>query len=220
MMHGGGMTWGASTYDPELNLLYFGTGNPQPVIAGKGREGDNLYTESIVALNPDTGKMAWYFQVSPHDTHDWDANANARPDRWRNQRPEAQTDRAGQPQRLLLRARPRHRQEHRHHEIRQDRTGPKGSTPKASRSRIRPRCRRLDGALVSPNQGGAANWPPPSFSPDTGLFYVNATRAFSVYYIFDRDDKPEGWGGNDRGGWSRIHAAGDRLQNRQGQLEP
>ena len=63
MMHGGGMTWGSSTYDPELNLLYFGTGNPQPVIAGKGREGDNLYTESIIALNPDTGKMAWYFQV-------------------------------------------------------------------------------------------------------------------------------------------------------------
>jgi alcohol dehydrogenase (cytochrome c) len=73
MMHGGGMTWGSTTYDPELNLVYFGTGNPQPVIAGKGRAGDNLYTESIVAVNPDTGKMAWYFQPSPHDTHDWDA---------------------------------------------------------------------------------------------------------------------------------------------------
>ena len=73
MVHGGGMTWVPSTYDPELNLMYFGTGNPQPVLAGKGREGDNLYTESIVALNPDTGKLAWYFQPSPHDTHDWDA---------------------------------------------------------------------------------------------------------------------------------------------------
>src|ERR1051326_442690 len=73
MIHGGGMTWVPSTYDPELNLMYFGTGNPQPVLAGKGREGDNLYTESIVALNPDTGKLAWYFQPSPHDTHDWDA---------------------------------------------------------------------------------------------------------------------------------------------------
>lgn len=59
-----------------------------------------------------------------------------------------------------------------------------------------------DGALVSPNQGGAVNWPPPSFSPDTGLFYVNATRAFSVYYIFDQTEKPEGWGGNDHGGWA------------------
>ena len=60
---------------------------------------------------------------------------------------------------------------------------------------------QIDGALVSPNQGGAANWPPPSFSPQTGLFYVNATRAFSIYYIFDDDEKPEGWGGNDQGGW-------------------
>ena len=73
MLHGGGMTWVPSTYDPELNLLYFGTGNPQPVIAGQGREGSNLYTECIIALNPDTGKLAWYFQPSPHDTHDWDA---------------------------------------------------------------------------------------------------------------------------------------------------
>src|SRR5207248_11022557 len=60
---------------------------------------------------------------------------------------------------------------------------------------------QLDGALVTPNQGGAANWPPPSYNPDTGLFYVNASRAFSVYYIYDPSEKPEGWGGNDRGGW-------------------
>jgi alcohol dehydrogenase (cytochrome c) len=61
---------------------------------------------------------------------------------------------------------------------------------------------QLNGALVSPNQGGGANWPPPSFSPDTGLFYVNATRAFSVYYLYDDNDRPEGWGGNDRTGFS------------------
>ena len=73
MVHGGGMTWVPSTYDPDLNLLYVGTGNPQPVISGKGRKGDNLYTESIVALNVDTGKLVWHFQPSPHDTHDWDA---------------------------------------------------------------------------------------------------------------------------------------------------
>src|SRR5260370_36477699 len=60
-----------------------------------------------------------------------------------------------------------------------------------------------DGALVSPNRAGAANWPPPSFSPATGLFYVNATDAYSVYYIYADDDKPEGWAGNDRGGWSQ-----------------
>jgi len=61
-----------------------------------------------------------------------------------------------------------------------------------------------DGALVSPNQGGAINWPPPSYSPDTGLFYANAARAWSVYYLYDEDDKPEGWGGNDRSGYSEA----------------
>ncbi len=73
ILHGGGMTWMTGTYDPELNLLYWGTGNPNPVLAGEGRPGDNLYTCSIVALNPDTGKLVWHFQPSPHDVHDWDA---------------------------------------------------------------------------------------------------------------------------------------------------
>ena len=63
---------------------------------------------------------------------------------------------------------------------------------------------QFDGALVTPNQGGAANWPPPSFSPQTGLFYVNASHAYSVYYLFDTNEKPEGWGGNDRGGWGEA----------------
>ena len=72
MNHGGGMTWLTPTYDPELDLVYLPTGNPQPVIA-HNREGANLFTGSIVALNPDTGRMALYFQSSPHDTHDWDS---------------------------------------------------------------------------------------------------------------------------------------------------
>src|SRR5262245_51131769 len=75
MVHGGGMTWGSTTYDAELNLIFFGTGNPQPVVNGRRRQGDNRYPESIAALNPDTGKLAWYFQASPHDTHDWDATS-------------------------------------------------------------------------------------------------------------------------------------------------
>ena len=59
MHHGGGMTWLPGTYDPDLNLLYWGTGNANPVFAGQGRKGSNLWTASIVALNPDTGKLAW-----------------------------------------------------------------------------------------------------------------------------------------------------------------
>ena len=71
--HGTGQAWIPGTYDPELNLYIVGTGNPNPVMAEKSRKGDNLYTCSIVAINPDTGKLVWYFQPSPHDTHDWDA---------------------------------------------------------------------------------------------------------------------------------------------------
>ncbi|HVU47660.1 MAG TPA: PQQ-binding-like beta-propeller repeat protein, partial [Terracidiphilus sp.] len=70
--HGGGMTWMPGTYDPALNLLYWPTGNTNPVFAGQGRPGANLWTESIVALDADTGTLKWYFQVSPHDTHDFD----------------------------------------------------------------------------------------------------------------------------------------------------
>jgi len=201
MAHGGGMTWVPSTYDPDLNLLYLGTGNPQPVIAGKGRKGDNLFTESIVALNADTGKLAWHFQPSPHDTHDWDA---------------VQTpvlfdgEINGQPRKLLAQA------SRNGWFFVLDRTNGKniitseyvktnwtsGLDSKGQPIPSPAKEPQLDGALVSPNQGGAANWHPPSFSPETGLFYVNSTRAFSVYYIFDDDEKPQGWGGNDRSGFS------------------
>ena len=70
---GGGSTWITGTYDPELNLTYWGTGNPGPDMNGDVRPGDNLYTCSVVALDPDTGKLKWHFQFTPHDVHDWDA---------------------------------------------------------------------------------------------------------------------------------------------------
>jgi alcohol dehydrogenase (cytochrome c) len=72
---GGGATWMNGTYDPELNLTYWATGNPWPDYYGGGRHGANLYTDSIVALDADTGKLKWYFQFTPHDTHDWDAQS-------------------------------------------------------------------------------------------------------------------------------------------------
>ncbi|MBV9268580.1 MAG: PQQ-dependent dehydrogenase, methanol/ethanol family [Acidobacteriaceae bacterium] len=72
---GGGATWMTGTYDPDLNLTYWSTGNPWPDYYGGGRRGANLYTDSIVALDADTGKLRWYFQFTPHDTHDWDAQS-------------------------------------------------------------------------------------------------------------------------------------------------
>jgi alcohol dehydrogenase (cytochrome c) len=199
--HGGGMTWQPVTYDPDLNLVYLTTGNPQPVVANKNRPGANLFTASIVALDLDTGKMAWHFQASPHDTHDWDATE-----------PAVLIDGTidGRPRKLLAQA-----SRNGHFFVLDRTTGEalvstafvktnwsKGNDAKGQPIPNPAKMPQVDGALVSPNQGGAANWPSPSFSPKTGLFYVNASRAFSVYYLYDLSDDPAGWGGTDRGGWS------------------
>jgi alcohol dehydrogenase (cytochrome c) len=203
MEHGGGMTWVPGTYDPELNLYYLGTGNPNPVMAGQGRKGSNLWTCSIVALNPDTGKLAWYFQASPHDTHDWDAA----------QTPvliDAQIN--GQPRKLIAQA------SRNGYFFVLDRTNGKNivSKPfielnwsKGVDSKGQPvpdpaKEPHTDGTLVIPASGGASNWPPPSFNPETGLFYVNATSSYSLFYLTDTDDKPEGYGGRDSGVWSKA----------------
>ncbi len=74
LARGGGGTWMTGTYDPELNLLYWGTGNPNPDYYGADRKGDNLYTNSLIAIDPASGTRKWHYQFTPHDTHDWDAN--------------------------------------------------------------------------------------------------------------------------------------------------
>ncbi len=201
MSHGGGMTWLTGTYDKELNLLYWGTGNPNPVMAGQGRKGDNLWTCSIVAINPDTGKLVWYFQGSPHDTHDWD----------NTETPvlfDAEID--GKPRKLLAQA------ARNGYFFVLDRTNGKNLVSKPyvplnwskgvdAKGQPIPDGRKeptVDGSLISMYGGGATNWMPPSFSPQTGLFYVNATRGFSVTYLTDTSDRPEGYGGSGRGLWS------------------
>jgi alcohol dehydrogenase (cytochrome c) len=72
--HGCGSAWFTGTYDPHARLLYWPTGNPCPDYNGDERKGDNLYTASVVALDPDSGKLKWYYQFTPHDLHDWDAS--------------------------------------------------------------------------------------------------------------------------------------------------
>ena len=70
---GAAATWVTGSYDPELDLLYWGTGNPGPDFIGEVRLGDNLYSECLIALDPDTGELKWYFQFLPHDIHDYDS---------------------------------------------------------------------------------------------------------------------------------------------------
>ena len=72
-MHGGAPIWVTGSYDPDLNLTYWGTGNPGPDWDGAGRLGDNLYSCSVIALDPDTGMLKWHYQFSPHNEFDWDS---------------------------------------------------------------------------------------------------------------------------------------------------
>jgi alcohol dehydrogenase (cytochrome c) len=72
--HGCGATWMSGSYDSELDILYWAVGNPCPDFNGADRKGDNLYTDSVLALKPATGALSWYYQFTPHDTHDWDAD--------------------------------------------------------------------------------------------------------------------------------------------------
>lgn len=201
MQHGGGMTWITGTYDPDLNLLYWGTGNPNPVLNGETRPGDNLFTCTIVALNPDTGKLVWYFQPSPHDVHDWDA---------------VQTpvlydgDFHGKPRKMLMQA------SRNGYFFVLDRTNGKPllSVPyeqinwtSGVDSQGRPVAKREKypspaGTLVEPDALGATNWMSPSFNPNTGLLYVDAHRSFSLYYDLS-NGKPEGFAGRDLSVWSK-----------------
>ena len=188
--HGGGQVWVPGSYDPETHLYIFGTGNPTPAYtSGTRGEGDNLYTCSIVAVNVDTGKMAWYYQTSPHDTHDWDS---------------AQTpvlvdgEFNGRPRKLVLTA------SRNGYYFTLDRltgerlvTGKfsntvnwaKGINQKGQPVRNPDKDFHIGGALVSPNNGGATNWPPPAFSPQTGLFYVPAHEAYAMYYLTETDPR-------------------------------
>ena len=198
--HGGGMTWMTGTYDPELNQLYWGIGNPNPVLNGDIRKGANLYTCSIVSLNPDTGKLLWHFQPSPHDTHDWDAV----------QTPVLFDDEyQGVHRRLLAQA-----SRNGYFFVLDRTTGEHVLTApfiatnwaKGIDSRGEPipnpeKEPKPDGVLVSPASDGATNWLAPSFDPETGLFYVSARRVWSIFYM-TAEGKPEGWAGRDRGLWA------------------
>lgn len=200
ILHGGGMTWMTGSYDPDLNLLYWGTGNPNPVLAGEGRLGDNLYTCSIVALNPDTGKLVWYFQPSPHDVHDWDAVETPvlfdAEFKGKKRKLLAQASRNGfyflldRTNGQYLAAAPFI-----------DQTWATGVDSKG-RPLAKPEAYpSADGALVEPGSDGSTNWMAPSFDPQTNLFYVTARRIFSVYYR-TATGKPEGWAGRDRFLWA------------------
>ncbi|MBZ5694087.1 MAG: PQQ-dependent dehydrogenase, methanol/ethanol family [Acidobacteriia bacterium] len=177
----GGGTWGTGSYDPELNLLYWTTGNPAPQYNGSNREGDNLYSNSILAIDPDAGKMKWYFQFTPHDTHDWDAI----------QVPVLFDETVdGKPRKLLALA-----NRNGFYYVLDRVTGEfvtgvpfvkqtwaKGLDAKG-RPIVLPNTEPTpEGNLVFPDGHGGTNWSSPSYSPQTKLFYVSA-REVGSYFV-------------------------------------
>jgi alcohol dehydrogenase (cytochrome c) len=197
----GGMTWMTGSYDPDLNLLYWGTGNPTPVLNGKTRPGDDLYTCSIVALNPDTGKLVWGFSVSPHDTHDWDAVETL---------VLVDADFHGQPKKMLMQT------SRNGYFFVLDRTNGKSlltstfgpvnwslGVDKDGHPIPNPEKEPApDGRIIAPDEGGMTNYRSPSFDPKTGLFVVDAHPSWSIYFAKPADGT-YGWAGADYGVWSK-----------------
>jgi alcohol dehydrogenase (cytochrome c) len=191
----GGQMWNTGTYDPALNLVFVGTGNPTPVLNGGARPGDNPWTCSIVAISPDTGKLAWGFQVSPHDTHDWDAAEVP---------VLIDADFNGQPRKLVMQA------SRNGYFFVLDRTNGKSLLTKPfaavnwskgidEQGRPLPNPAKepsKDGVLVAPDEGGATNFWPPSFDPKTGLLIVNAKDGYGVYF-YKSEHGDYGWAGAD-----------------------
>ncbi len=183
---GGAPTWMTGSYDPELDLVYWGTGNPGPDWNGEAREGDNLYSDSVVALDPDTGELAWYFQFTPHDVHDWDAT----------QIPIlADVEFDGGPRKLMLWP----NRNAWYYVLDRDRGEFLRATPFGRQTwaeridengrpvRIPGMFPSVEGTLVSPPIEGASNWWSPSFSPRTELLYVMAYDSEQIFFI--REDE-------------------------------
>ena len=190
LSNGGAPTWVTGSFDAESRLLYWGVGNPSPDFYAENRPGDNLYSNSVVALDADTGKLRWYFQFTPHDAHDWDAT----------QVPvllDGVVD--GFPRKLLVTANrngfyyvldritgefllgtPFVRQ-----------TWTDGLDAKG-RPRVRPESApTLQGSTVYPNVSGGTNWRSPSFNPDFGAFLCARHRSGKhIFHVAQAADRP------------------------------
>ena len=183
---GGGSTWITGTYDPELNLTYWGTGNPGPDMNGDVRPGDNLYTCSVVALDADTGELKWHFQFTPHDVHDWDAISDP-----------VLVDLAigGKKVKALIQA------NRNGFFYALDRTNGKmllakaytkvswadSIAPDGKPKLVAGQDPSEEGTKSCPGLGGGHNWQATAYSPQTGLYYFGTTDGCHMYYKTTQD---------------------------------
>jgi alcohol dehydrogenase (cytochrome c) len=178
---GGASTWNNGSYDPELNLVYWGTSNPWPDYNGDFRKGDNLYSASVIALDADTGKLKWHFQFTPHDLHDWDAT----------QIPILlDADFRGQPKKLIVWPNrngfyyvlDRSSGEFLHAKAFVQQTWAKGIDDNGRPIEIPGHEPTPDGIThIWPGVDGASNWMSHSYSPITKLLYVFAREERRVF---------------------------------------
>jgi alcohol dehydrogenase (cytochrome c) len=187
--HGGAQPWLPGSYDPDTKFYIFGTGNPTPAYTVGRGEGDNLFTCSLVAVNVDTGKMAWYFQTSPHDMHDWDsAQTPILFDAMVNGRTRKLVSTAARNGYFFTLDRTTG--EHIVTSTYGLATNWVKEVAKNGSLRRNPeKDASIGGALVSPTAGGTINWEPPAYSPDTGLFYVSERNGYSLFYLIDPDPR-------------------------------
>ncbi len=179
---GGGTTWMPGTYDPELNTIYWATSNPAPDFDGAPRPGDDLYTDCVLALDPNTGKLKWYFQFTPHDLFDYDATETP---------VLVDANYQGQPRKLIVQA------NRNGYFYILDRTNGKflsafpfveklnwakgiDAQGRPIRTGVQP---TAEGTRICPGMIGATNWFSPSYNPSTHLFYFLAYENCDLYFL-------------------------------------
>ncbi|PYV15261.1 MAG: PQQ-dependent dehydrogenase, methanol/ethanol family [Acidobacteria bacterium] len=209
---GGSSIWVTGAFDPDLNLTYWGTGNPGPDWNGENRRGDNLYSDCMVALDADTGKLRWYFQYTPHDVHDWDSVQVPvlvdAPFRGRQRKLLLHANRNGffyvldRATGEFLLGRPYVKQ-----------TWATGLDAKGRPVRVPETFPTESGVAVWPGVTGGQNWYSPSYSPATGLYYVAAQEQGNIYFKAEATYKPgtnfTGGGGKpipSEPGWGAVRA--------------
>ena len=184
--HPGAATWMTGSYDPELGTLYWAIGNPGPDMIGDDRQGDNLYSDSVVALDVKTGRRKWHFQFTPHDVHDYDA-----------QQPLVLVDATwqGKPRKLLVQA---NRNGYFYvldrtsgeyllgKQFAKSVTWASGLTPQGRPIVVPNMEPTREGRRVCPSLEGASNWYSAAFSPQTGLFYVQTNDRCGIFTRVDQ----------------------------------
>ena len=197
---GSATTWVTGAFDPETNTVYWGTGNPGPDWNGDGRKGDNLYTDSLLALDVDTGERKWHFQYTPHDVNDWDST----------QTPILTDAMAGGQMRKMvvlanrngfyyaldrvsgkfIAGRPYVKQ-----------TWASGLDEAGRAIRLPATIPTAEGTLLWPSLAGGSNWYSSTYNPSTGLYYVNVKERASIFHKGDAEYKAGALfnGGGERG---------------------